>query len=117
MGRPVVQWQILSGNPDRVAAFYTALFGWSVDQNNPMGYRQVDTEAGRGISGGIWPAPPGVNPFVQLFIEVEDMAATVESAVKLGGKVLFPPQRLPEGEEMAVIQDPEGMTFGLVKPA
>lgn len=97
MGRPVVQWQMLSSNPDQMAAFYGALFGWSVDQNNPMGYRQIDTGSGRGIGGGIWPAPPGAKSFVQLFVEVEDMAATVESAVKLGGKVLFPPQSLPGG--------------------
>jgi hypothetical protein len=33
------------------------------------------------------------------------------------GKVIIPPQKLPDGDEMAVILDLEGIPVGLFKPA
>jgi predicted enzyme related to lactoylglutathione lyase len=87
MGQPVVSWQIITKNPDRTNEFYTKLFGWKTNTDNALGYRMIDTGSERGINGGIWPAPPQANSFVQLFIEVEDMAGYVEKATKLGAKV------------------------------
>lgn len=117
MGQPVVQWQILSPAPEATAAFYTALFGWDVKANNQLGYRMVDTGSDKGIPGGIWPAPPAAPTFVQLFIEVEDMAATVARTTELGGSVLIPSQHLPDGDTMAVLRDPQGLTFGVIGSA
>jgi len=117
MGRPVMQWQMISKNPETLAKFYSSVFGWKVDADNPLNYRMVDTASGRGINGGIWPAPPEANSFVQLFIEVDDVAKYVQNAAAAGAKVIIPPQKLPGGEEMAVLHDPEGIPFGLHKPA
>jgi len=117
MGQPVVSWQMITKNPDRVNEFYTKLFGWKSNANNPLGYRMIDTGTEKGINGGIWPAPPQASSFVQLFIEVDDMGKYVEQATRLGAKVLIPPQKLPDGDEMAILHDPEGMSFGIVKPA
>jgi uncharacterized protein len=113
MGKPVVQFQILSKTPDETARFYCDLFEWTVDAANPMGYRRVDTGSAEGIGGGIWPAPPQAPDFVQLFMAVDDMAATVKRAQELGAKVLIPPVTLPEGDEMAVLHDPQGISFGV----
>jgi predicted enzyme related to lactoylglutathione lyase len=117
MGRPVTQWQILSKDPEACASFYSQLFGWHVNSDNPLGYRRVDTGSDRGIGGGIWPAPPQAPSFVQLFVEVEDIAGEVERAKALGASVLIPPQRLPEGDQLAILRDPEGMSFGLMQTA
>lgn len=113
MPNPVTQFQILSKTPDATAAFYGSLFGWKIDANNPLGYRRIDTGSPEGIQGGIWPAPPQAPDFVQLFITVENVAAAVGRAEELGARVLIPPTALPEGDEMAVLQDPQGMSFGL----
>jgi len=113
VGNPVTQFQIISKAPEETARFYGALFGWNIDANNPMGYRRIDTGSPQGIQGGIWPAPPQSPDFVQLFIAVEDMKASVERAQQLGARVLIPPTQLPEGDEMAVLQDPQSLTFGL----
>ncbi len=53
MGRPVIKWQILAQNPDKLAEFYTNLFDWTINSNNPLNYRMVDTGSKRGIKGGI----------------------------------------------------------------
>jgi len=113
VGNPVTQFQILSKAPDETARFYSALFGWTVSADNPLGYRQISTGSASGIQGGIWPAPPQAASFVQLFIVVDDVKACANKAAQLGAKLLIPPTTLPDGGEMAVIHDPQGMSFGI----
>jgi uncharacterized protein len=113
MSNAVIEFQIISQKPEDTATFYQQLFGWVVDSNNALGYRRIKTGSAEGIQGGIWPAPPQAPTFTQLFIAVSDVAGSVAEAEKLGAKVLIPPTTLPDGEVMAVIQDPQGMTFGL----
>jgi uncharacterized protein len=117
MANPVMQFQILSKTPDETARFYSALFGWSVDANNPLGYRRIDTGSLEGIQGGIWPAPPQAPNFVQLFIAVDDVKSSVKRAEDLGAKLLIPPTLLPEGDEMAVLHDPHGISFAVWRRA
>ncbi len=50
-------------------------------------------------------------------MEVDDIGAYVAKAIKLGGQIIIPPQKLPDGDEMAVILDIEGIPVGLFKPA
>lgn len=113
MGQPVTHWQIITKDPDRLGKFYTKLFGWEIQANNALGYRMVDTGSERGINGGLWPAPPEAKGFIQLMIEVDDVADHVRQAVELGAKVIIPPQKLPDGDEIAIMHDPEGISFGL----
>ena len=113
---PVRQFQFIARDPAKVAAFYEHLFGWTVNDANAFGYRTISTGT-KGIDGGIWPAPPDARPFVQLFVEVDDIAAAVERALQLGAKVVVPPQALPDGDEMSVLVDPEGLSFGIFRPA
>jgi predicted enzyme related to lactoylglutathione lyase len=40
----------------------------------------------------------------------------VSQAVELGAKVVIPPTMLPAGEEMAVLHDPQGMSFAVWRP-
>jgi predicted enzyme related to lactoylglutathione lyase len=117
MGQPLKRWQIIAKNPDQAAEFYCKLFGWSVNTDNPLGYRTIDTQSEDGVKGGVWPCPPEGHPIVVLYIAVDDVAAYVEKARRLGGSVIIPPQKLPEGDEMAVIHDLEGLAVGLFKPA
>jgi uncharacterized protein len=117
MSNPVTQFQILAKSPDETAAFYGSLFGWKVDANNALGYRRIDTGSTHGIQGGIWPAPPHAPNFVQLFVGVPDPAAAVANATALGAKVIIPPTKLPEGDEMAVLLDPHGMAFAVIRYA
>jgi predicted enzyme related to lactoylglutathione lyase len=114
---PVFQFQIVSKYPDETSRFYTQLFGWSVDANNALNYRRIDTGVAEGIQGGIWPAPPEAQNFVQLFIAVDDAGAAVKKAKTLGAKVLIPPTPLPGGEEMAVLHDPQHMSLGVYRRA
>jgi predicted enzyme related to lactoylglutathione lyase len=113
MGNPVVQWQMVSPDPDQSAKFFGRLFGWTTGQHNALGYRVVQTNSAKGIDGGIWPAPPQGLGFVQLFVEVADVDACVRTAVGLGATVVVPTSHLPDGDTLAVLRDPCGITVGV----
>jgi uncharacterized protein len=112
MTAPVLQWQMVSTDPERAAQFYRALCGWTIDTGNALGYRAVDTG---GTPGGIWPAPAGASSLVQLFIGVPDVEAASRQASALGARVIVPPTHLPDGDVMAVLVDPCGVSFGLMQ--
>jgi predicted enzyme related to lactoylglutathione lyase len=113
---PVTEFQLLVRDPELAAQFYARTFGWEVDAANALGYRRLDTGAG-GIAGGIWPAPPEAASRVQLFIAVPHVAEAVAGAERNGARTLIPAQTLPDGDEMAVLLDPLGISFGLVRRA
>ena len=114
MNHPVLQWQLIAPNPEAAAAFYRRAFGWTIDAANALGYRQITAEAG-GIGGGIWPAPPGATAFVQIFVGCDDVAATLARATEAGAQVVLPVTPLPDGDVMAIVRDPAGVSIGLVK--
>ena len=89
------------------------LFGWSVSQANGLGYRELKSGSPGGIDGGLWPAPPEQKGFVQLFIEVPDVDACLAQATKLGAQVIVPRSVLPDGDTMAVLLDPTGLSVGI----
>jgi predicted enzyme related to lactoylglutathione lyase len=115
MNNPVVQWQIIAKDPEAVTKFYASLFGWRVSKDNALGYREIKTGGANGIDGGVWPAPPEAPNFVQLFIEVDDADATIRKATGLGARVLVPKSALPDGDSLAILQDPTGISFGVVQ--
>jgi uncharacterized protein len=117
MGNPVVQWQIIARDPDAVASFYASVFGWRVRTDNKLGFRQIETGDDRGIDGGVWPSPPEGHNLVQLFIQVEDVDEVIAKATAQGAKVLMPTMQLPDGDVMAILLDPAGLSFGVYTPA
>ncbi len=117
MSNPVIKWQVITPDPEAHARFYGELFDWKLDLENALAYRQASSGDDRGIDGGFWPSPQGVRPFVQLFVEVEDVPAAFQRALELGGTAIVPPQMLPDGDELAILHDPTGMSFGLARTA
>ena len=114
MNGAVSHWQMITKDPDVTARFYESLFGWRFSANNAMGYRMVSTNAHKGIDGGIWPAPPEAPETVQLYVEVEDLDASLRRIEDLGGRILMQKQNLPDGDAMALAMDPLGRAFGLM---
>ena len=117
MGKPVIHWQIMTKDPEKAQTFYSQLFGWKMDDNNPLKYTLVDTQAKSGIQGGIWKIPPEAENRITIYVQVEDLPTYINKAKALGARVLVPPQSLPlpNGDAIALIQDPTGLVIGLVK--
>jgi predicted enzyme related to lactoylglutathione lyase len=113
-----MKWQILARDAEGVAAFYRDLFGWTLNNDNALGYRELRSGDDDGIDGGVWPSGGGDYPnFVQLFVQVDDIDASIEKAIAAGAKILVPKSALPDGDTMAILQDPHGMSFGLMSAA
>ncbi len=122
MGAPVVHFEIAGKDAGRLRDYYSSLFGWEIDAQNPMEYGMVAREAnlnaeGIGIGGGISGGPEGYAGHVTVYVEVPDVEASLTEAERLGGTRMMGPEQVMEGVEIGLFQDPEGHTIGLIKAA
>lgn len=115
MGNPVVHFEITTSNAEAVQKFFSELFGWSINADNPMNYGLVDTNGGSGINGGIGPAQEGAPNMVTFYVEVDDVDEALTRIEKLGGKTLMPTTKVMEGVVIGLFSDPEGNCVGLLK--
>ena len=115
MANPVVHFEIVAKDPKKMQKFYSDLFGWKINADNPMGYGLIEKGAEHGIGGGIAGAPPGAPAGLMVYAEVDNVQKYLDKAVKLGGKVLVPVTVIPDMVTMAIFQDAGGTAFGLVK--
>jgi predicted enzyme related to lactoylglutathione lyase len=120
MGQPVVHFEIMGNDASRLGSFYSAMFGWEVDANNPMAYGMVAREGnlnadGVGIGGGVGQLPGGQPGYVTVYVEVPDVGAALEQAERLGGQRAMGPETVMERIEIGLFTDPEGHLVGLVR--
>jgi hypothetical protein len=114
MGNPVVHFEIIGADGKALQDFYSRLFGWKIDANNPMNYGVVDTESGgKGIGGGVGPSQDGSKSTV-FYIEVDDINRKVKDVEAAGGKILMPVTDIPGMVTFAQFADLEGNVVGLV---
>ena len=98
--------------------FYTALFGWgkNVQQMGPMVYTSFMN--GERPAGGMYEPPPemgDVPPNWLVYFAVDDTDDKVRKAEELCGKTCAPPMDIPGTGRFAIIQDPQGAAFGIIK--
>jgi predicted enzyme related to lactoylglutathione lyase len=122
MGQPVVHFEIVGTDADKLQTYYSELFGWEIDADNPMSYGVVQREGntnsdGVGIGGGISRGPEGYSGHVTFYVEVPDVEAALAKAESLGGTRMMGPDKPMEGVEIGLFNDPEGHVVGLVKSA
>ena len=111
---PVVHAEIRSSDPDATRAFFGELFGWTYPTEGAYpGYTFVDTGVPDALYTAISPLQ-GDADLVTFFIGVDDMAASIDQATSLGGKVVQEPVEVP-GVRFALIADPLGHVVGLAQ--
>jgi predicted enzyme related to lactoylglutathione lyase len=115
MAAGVVHWEISSKNAKPLQDFYTNLFGWQINADNPIQYGMVDTGLKMGINGGIFQTNEKQPPGVVIYAQVEDIQAYLDKAVSLGGKVVVPVTEIPNMVTFAIFADIEGNSIGLLK--
>jgi uncharacterized protein len=120
MGAPVVHFEIIAKDAESMRSYYSRLLGWEFDANNPMNYGVVQREAnvnrdGLGIGGGVGAAPEGYDGHVTFYAEVPDVEASLAQAESLGGSRMMGPEKVMEGVEIGLFNDPEGHLVGLIK--
>ena len=108
MSNPVTHFEIAGRDGQKLQQFYRDLFGWHVNADNPMQYGLVDTHSESGIGGGVMAAPEGQPPHLTIYIDVDDLDATLLKVEAAGGKTVVPPTVVPDMVTFAVFADPEG---------
>jgi len=123
MGQPVVHFEVVGSDGDKLRAYYAELFGWEFQtMGGPMNYGVVQREGntddeGVGIGGGVG-GVEGDEGHVTFYVEVPDVETALGKAESLGGKRLMGPDEV-QGARITIAHfgDPEGHVIGLVSPA
>lgn len=116
--------ELYAGDVATAKSFYQAALGW-VTEDMPMGdftYTVIKPAGGgeQSAQGGIMPLTPdmaaaGVTPSWRVYFEVADCDAAVAAATREGGTVAIPASDIPGVGRFAILADPAGAPFALIK--
>ncbi|HLM26315.1 MAG TPA: VOC family protein [Thermoleophilaceae bacterium] len=120
MGQPVVHFEVIGQDGEKLRSYYGELFGWEIDAGNPMNYGTVPregntTDDGTGIGGGV-AGYEGMEGHVTFYVQVPDVEAALKKAEELGGKRLMGPDEVEgAGITLGHLADPEGHMIGVIQ--
>ena len=104
---------------DGAKAFYESVFGWTTSDQEFGGITYTIGNVGdTGIAGMMTMqagVPEEAPAFWLTYFAVEDADAAVAKVQELGGSVTMPPMDLAGVGRLAVVADPHGAQFGLIK--
>jgi uncharacterized protein len=111
-------FEIQATDPERVAEFYSAVFGWTFVEQPQMQPRYFRIESA-GLQGGLLErplpapvAPSGTNAFV-CSMQVEDFDATARAILANGGTVALERFAVPGRCWQGYFLDCDGNVFGI----
>ena len=106
--------ELLTTDVPEAKRFYSKLFGWTLEPALMPGMEYTLVKYGGEQMGGIMSMPPGCEgmpPSWGIYVTVADVDATAKLTMEIGGKVLVPPQDIPQVGRFCVLQDPQGATI------
>ena len=113
MSSPVVHFEVVGKDLDKLSSFYSEVFGWQTQPIPEMNYAMVEKQDG-GIAGGIGKDPDGGPGHVTFYALVDDPQAVLDKVESLGGRTIMPVTELPQ-VTIALFADPEGHVIGISK--
>jgi predicted enzyme related to lactoylglutathione lyase len=123
MARPV-HFEIHADDPQRAIAFYTDVFGWTVNQWGDQPYWLVSTgpKDEPGIDGAILPRmgdrPTAGAPVVGMVntMQVDDLDMALARALERGGVLALDKMVIPGVGTVAYVLDSEANVIGILQP-
>jgi predicted enzyme related to lactoylglutathione lyase len=116
-----IWYELLTTDREAAKRFYGEVVGWTYDDMNmgDMIYSVANAD-GNGM-GGIMLIPPeakamGAPPHWSGYVYVDDCDAAAEKIKSLGGSVMRAPDDIPGIGRFAVVGDPSGAVFEVMKP-
>ena len=117
-----IWYELMTPDPEGAKAFYDAVVGWNIESqsNFPNGYRMIGRSDGK-FAGGLLPLDAemqqhGARPTWLGYIYVDDVDESVRSIEQAGGKTFMPAFDIPEVGRVAMVADPQGAPFYIMKP-
>ncbi len=112
-----IWYELLTAAPDAAAEFYAAVVGWTVrdaGMGGGMDYRLF--RAPDADIGGLMKMPEGMPAPLWLgYVGVSDVDATAATVTGLGGAVHLPPTDIPGVGRFAMVADPQGVLFYVMR--
>jgi uncharacterized protein len=111
--------ELMTRGADRAKQFYSAVFGWNFKVGEVAGggaYHEFS--AGTQSIGGIMEMSAemnGIPPYWAPYFEVADADQSAERAQRLKAQVHVPPTDIPNVGRFAVLQDPTGASFSIIR--
>jgi len=109
--------ELMTPDVDAARSFYGTLFGWTFEDFLGGGAPYTLVKVGGEVVGGMM-APTsectGKPPAWGVCVTVDDVDATARQVESLGGKLLRPPEDIPEVGRFCVLQDPQGATLSAI---
>jgi predicted enzyme related to lactoylglutathione lyase len=114
MDHKIVHIELSAKDRKALSKFYADVFGWEVEHLDDMDYTTF--KAGDGVAGGFNPVTEQ-NPVgtVTIYIETDDVTASLKEVVKAGGAILMPEAEIPNTGKFGMFHDPQGNLIGLFK--
>jgi predicted enzyme related to lactoylglutathione lyase len=118
----LIWYELMTPDADAAKAFYDAVVGWQI--GDPVaefqGYRMIGRSDG-GFNGGILPLTDemqqhGARPTWLAYIGVDDTDSAAAAIAQAGGKVLMPAFDITGVGRIAMVADPQGAPFYVMKP-
>jgi uncharacterized protein len=117
-----IWYELMTPDPEGSKTFYDAVVGWTIGEAAPEfnGYRMIGRQDG-GFAGGVLPLTAemqqhGARPTWLGYINVADVDQTVTSVEQAGGKSVMPATDIPNVGRIAMVADPQGAPFYVMKP-
>jgi predicted enzyme related to lactoylglutathione lyase len=108
--------ELVTKDIDDAARFYGELFGWTVeDMGADFGGYRIFKRGETSIGGLMAPPDPAIPNYWQPYVGAADTDATVAKAKELGATVLVEPMDVPTVGRFAVLADPQGAVFGVIR--
>jgi uncharacterized protein len=108
---PIVHIEISVQNRETAGKFYSDVFGWKVEQLPEMNYATFEAEGGPG--GGLNPVENNQPAPVMVYIDTDDIDATLQKIQQSGGKLVRPTDDVPGMGQFAFFSDPSGNILAL----
>ena len=107
-------------NADEVRDFYAAVVGWTAEPESMGDYADYNMIApgGERVAGVCFARGENANvpPQWLVYINVVDLAASMDECNRHGGTVLSGPRDLGSYGQLAIIRDPAGAVAALLGP-
>jgi len=109
--------ELLTNDTAKAIDFYTKLFGWKTKTDTgATPYTEIIN--GEEHIGGIMQIQPQMGPIPPnwgIYIAVDDCDGIAQKATSLGGRQYVPPTDIPNVGRFAVLSDPQGAAFSIIK--
>jgi predicted enzyme related to lactoylglutathione lyase len=105
-----------TGDIAKAGAFYSALFGWTVNEGPPEAGGYAIAELRGKPVAGLGPQQNPGPPVWATYVNVDDADAVIGKVAGAGGMVIVPPMDVMEAGRMAILADPAGAVVGVWQP-